>query len=119
MNSEAIEDAVKAVSKKHVEKKRSEAPDRERESLGEVPQEAAETLLERGSHGDAIENHEHIAALWSAYLGVEVSAREVAEMCILLKLSRALCGEPVRDHYVDICGYAAIAEFIEREGGSS
>ena len=79
------------------------------EIAASVPEEAAEVLFERGSHGGAVENHEHIAALWSALLGHDITARQAALCMILVKMSRSEAGEAVRDHDVDICGYAGIA----------
>lgn len=61
------------------------------------------------THGDPETNHEQLAALWSAYFGIDISAREVAEAMILVKLSRGQAGNPDRDHHVDIEGYAEIA----------
>jgi hypothetical protein len=74
-----------------------------------VPEQASEVLADRASHGGAIENHRHIAALWSAYLGTEVTARNVADMMVLVKMSRASTGQVIEDHFIDYCGYAGIA----------
>lgn len=79
------------------------------EIAASVPEEAAGVLFERGSHGGAVENHEHIAALWSALLDHDITARQAALCMILVKMSRSEAGEAVRDHDVDICGYAGIA----------
>ena len=79
-----------------------------------VLEEAADVVGSRGdTHGGIRENHEQIAALWGAYLGVEITAHEVAEMMILLKVSRCSAGSPDRDHYVDVCGYAEIADEVD------
>jgi len=67
---------------------------------------------DRGTtHGaDTGESFEHIAALWSAYLGVKIQASDVPQMMVLLKISRAKKGDPsFRDHYVDQAGYAAVS----------
>jgi len=81
------------------------------DSAASILQEADETISGRDdTHGDPVENHEQIADLWSAFLGTDISAREVSEMMILVKLSRAQNGSPARDHYVDIGGYAKIAD---------
>lgn len=79
------------------------------EIAASVPEEAAAVLFERSSHGGAVENHQHIAALWSALLGYDITARQAALCMILVKMSRSEAGEAVRDHDVDICGYAGIA----------
>lgn len=56
------------------------------------------------------------AALWNAYLMSRedpddlITARDVAWMMVLLKISRSNQGDQsFDDHYVDACGYAAIA----------
>lgn len=67
------------------------------------------------THGDKIENHWNIAALWSAYLGVEISARQVALMLALLKIARTKTGAHNPDDYVDLCGYGSIAGEIADE----
>lgn len=54
-------------------------------------------------------NLQRIAALWSAYMGVEMTASDVAKMMVLHKLSRSRAGA-VRDHYVDAIGYLLMAE---------
>lgn len=84
-----------------------------------ILEEAASIVGSRDdTHGDIRENHEQIADMWSAFLGVEISAHEVAEMMILLKVSRCSAGSPDRDHYVDICGYSEIAaELAASYGG--
>ncbi|MGH2342577.1 DUF6378 domain-containing protein [Segnochrobactraceae bacterium EtOH-i3] len=71
--------------------------------------EAAETIQQReGAHGDKGKTFRMIAAMWSAYLGAEVSPADVAQMMVLLKVARARCGDRAhRDHYVDQAGYVA------------
>jgi hypothetical protein len=59
---------------------------------------------------------QHTAALWSAYLGVDISDMDVAQMMVLLKASRIKCGDgTVLDHYVDQCGYSAIGGEIAQK----
>jgi hypothetical protein len=69
------------------------------------------TLGSRGrTHGGAVEQHALAARLWSAYLGVDLDAADVALCMALLKVSRIRCGdrrEP--DHYVDGSAYFGIA----------
>lgn len=65
-------------------------------------------------YGSAYENHERIARIWSALIGVEVSASQVAIMMIALKLSRLANSEDHEDSWVDVCGYAALGgEFCD------
>jgi hypothetical protein len=66
-------------------------------------------IKERGhDYGDPATNHERIAALWTAYLGTEVSAHDVAICMVLVKASRAKAGKR-DDNYTDMAGYAEIA----------
>ena len=60
-------------------------------------------------YGDKIKNHCNIASLWSAYLGREITARDVALMMTLLKIARTKIGSHNADCYVDGAGYMAIA----------
>lgn len=86
----------------------TEAPPND-QVAADIGAEAAATVLSRDSHGDAVENHEHIASLWSAFLDHEVEAWEAAAMLSLVKLSRAKTGQLRRDHLVDLAGYSGIA----------
>jgi hypothetical protein len=62
------------------------------------------------THGSMIENMEHTARLWSAYLGVPITAMDVPLMMALLKVSRAKIGKARHDdHFVDGAGYFGIA----------
>ena len=60
-------------------------------------------------YGDPSPNMERTAALWSAYLGQPVTAHDVAMCMVLVKVSRAKAGVNA-DNYVDIAGYASIAQ---------
>jgi hypothetical protein len=76
---------------------------------------------ERDTHGDALENHRHIAEGWTWYLeaegvlaeGAEVEPAHVARMMELLKMSRGAVGKVTLDHDRDTAGYAGIAGAIE------
>lgn len=59
-----------------------------------------------GSPGDSFEM---IARFWSDYLKSHISAEDVANMMILLKVARIATGKLKADNYVDIAGYAACA----------
>jgi hypothetical protein len=76
-----------------------------------ILEEAAE--LTRGpraaAYGTPAENHGRTAALWSAYLGVSISARDVCMLNVLQKLSRDR-HSPGRDNLVDVAGYAENAD---------
>lgn len=80
---------------------------------GDVLGQAAELLsVEREKeYGDARENHERIAALWSVLFGVTVTARQVALAMVLVKVSREVSG-PKADNLVDGAAYFAIAGLV-------
>lgn len=65
------------------------------------------------SYGDAKASFARIASLWSTYKGVEITAKDVAAMMILLKVSRGVTSAK-RDNWVDIIGYAALGSEIEK-----
>lgn len=68
--------------------------------------EAAAVVRDRqAKYGRPEDNHRDTAALWSVFLGVRVTARQVCLMNILQKISRERCA-PARDNLVDIAGYA-------------
>jgi hypothetical protein len=75
------------------------------------------------THGNKERSFALIADLWTDYLGSRglgaqeaISAADVALMMVLLKLARSLSGTPVRDHFADMAGYAAIAGELAGEG---
>jgi len=68
-------------------------------------------------YGDAKENFDNTAELWSAYAGHDFSAVDVAVMMILLKVSRIRVSPDKTDHWVDICGYSALAGGLSSDGG--
>lgn len=75
-----------------------------------VLQEAIAVIKARETqHGNKRANLTRIAALWSAYMGAEISPYAVADMMELLKIARRLSGEFNADDYVDGAGYAALA----------
>lgn len=77
-----------------------------------VLHKAAEAVQARGvNYGTPAENHGRTAAMWSAYLGVEVTARDVCMLNILQKVSRDRA-RPIEDNPVDIAGYAENAGLV-------
>jgi len=90
----------------------SRLSDRERVAA-QVPEEAAEVLGSRSTHGEAYKNHKQIAEFWSTYLGVDIAAHQVAQMMVLMKVSRQSLGSIERDHYTDQCGYSGIGWVCE------
>lgn len=87
------------------------------ESLGEVAPssvltEAGATVLDRQEgYGSPYDNHGRTARIWSAMLGIEVTARMVCLLNIAQKVSRDT-NAPKRDNLVDIAGYARCAEMV-------
>jgi hypothetical protein len=63
-------------------------------------------------YGTPADNHGRTAAMWSAYLGVPITARDVCMMNVLQKVSRYR-HSPHRDSLVDIAGYARNAELCQ------
>lgn len=59
-------------------------------------------------YGDARENHERIAAMWSAILGQDLTADQVYMCMIALKLARLANTPDHEDSWIDIAGYAAL-----------
>lgn len=60
-------------------------------------------------YGAPEDNFEVIARFWTNYLECHVTAEDVANMMILLKVARSSTGKFKIDNYVDIAGYAACA----------
>lgn len=65
------------------------------------------------TYGTPAKNLNQIARLWSAYLDTEITAHEVCDMMILLKLARLQNNPEHRDSLVDVAGYAALKERIQ------
>lgn len=66
----------------------------------------------RDDYGDARECFNRIAKMWSGYLGIDVTAFDVANLMITLKLCRAHGKGFQKDLYTDIAGYSYCAEII-------
>lgn len=90
-----------------------------------IPQESvlqeAERLVNgdrQASYGDASESFERIADFWHAYLktklksDVHISAKDVASMMILMKVSRSVTSNK-RDNWVDMAGYAELGSKLD------
>lgn len=61
-------------------------------------------------YGRPRDDYGRTAALWSAYLGVPVTAEQAAVCMILVKVSRLAHSPGHADSIVDIAGYAAVVE---------
>lgn len=58
-------------------------------------------------YGSPEDNFGRIATYWSAHLGMEITAEDVAVMMALLKIARIGTGTATDDSWVDLAGYAA------------
>lgn len=61
------------------------------------------------THGDASNNFDAIAALWSVWLGVSIDPRDIPMMMALFKIARAKSRPGNKDNYIDVAGYIALA----------
>lgn len=75
----------------------------------EILDEAARIVTgeRQNQYGKAEDSFALIGGLWSDYLGVYISPRDVALMMILLKVAREKGGKGKADNWIDIAGYAA------------
>lgn len=86
---------------------------------------AALVHSDRDTHGDAVENQQHIGEGWQWYLDAqgkltddaEITGGDVGRMMGLLKMSRTAVGEYDVDHDRDVAGYAGIAAACEVDSG--
>ena len=65
------------------------------------------------SYGPPEENLGRIAAMWSGYIGKEITAQDVALMMVLVKISRSKAGH-ARDNAVDGVAYFLIHDSMAR-----
>ncbi len=56
-----------------------------------------------------------IAKFWTAYLGYDVTAVDVAAMMALLKIARIASGHAKDDNWIDLAGYAACGGELEAD----
>lgn len=59
-------------------------------------------------YGDPVESFTRLAMIWSAILGVEVTASQVALCLAGLKMARLAHTPSHADSWVDLVGYAAL-----------
>ena len=67
----------------------------------------AVTVDRAATHGNAEDGFALIAALWSADLGIALSAIDVARLMVLFKMARAKGNPGHLDNWTDAAGYAA------------
>lgn len=68
------------------------------------------------TYGPPRDNHSRTAALWSAYLGVPITYRQVCWMNVLQKASRDV-HKPGRDNLVDGAGFLRNIEMADNDEG--
>jgi hypothetical protein len=80
-----------------------------------ISEEAAAIVAgdREADYGEVNESFSRIANLWSAYTGSTIEPWDVAQMMILLKVSRAKTSKK-RDTLVDIIGYAECAGRLKK-----
>ena len=66
------------------------------------------------THGGAEDSFGTIAAMWSAYLGVDITEHDVCAMMVLLKVARIKGNAKHLDSWIDIAGYSAIGGEISQ-----
>lgn len=59
-------------------------------------------------YGEPVANHQHIADIFNAWAGRDLSAREIAMVLGAVKLARRAKSPLHRDSYVDGAGYTGI-----------
>lgn len=101
---------------------RSHQRDR-REVMNDVPikpkpilEEAHETIYgdRECTYGDPSKNLRTIASMWSAYLDKEITYQDVCNMMVLMKVARLKNTPNHRDSLVDIAGYTALQDRVNR-----
>lgn len=73
----------------------------------------------QGTYGNAEDSFSIIAQMWTAYLGKDITADDVANMMILMKVARNSSGVYKDDNWIDICGYAALGGEIQSKSAIS
>ena len=89
----------------------AKVPDQPTKFTRETVLTTAEQLIngERAKdYGDASENFQRIANLWTPILGVEITATDVALCLTQLKVARLITSPAHKDSWVDAAGYIAL-----------
>ena len=85
--------------------------------MSETVLQEAQRLVhgDRGAdYGHPLDDFSRTALIWSAILGVQVTAEQVGLCMIGVKLSRQ-CNKPKRDNMVDAAGYAETVQMCRDE----
>ena len=61
----------------------------------------------QNTHGKPEDTFGNMAALWSAYLGIDITDADAAAMMILLKVARIKENPAHEDNWIDSAGYSA------------
>lgn len=88
-------------------------PKQSRKLREEVLEEAksAVTVDRNRDYSEPENNFENIARLWTAYIpDYQFTRKDVAVMFMLTKIARSYATPTLKDHWVDIAGYAACAQ---------
>ncbi len=67
------------------------------------------------TYGDPGKNLRSIASFWSTYLSKEVTYQDVCNMMVLMKVARLMNTPSHRDSLVDIAGYTALQDRVNRD----
>ena len=74
----------------------------------ELLEAARATVADRGEdYGSVWDNHERIAVIWTALIGIQIEPEHVAMMMAGVKLARLAATPDHQDSWVDLAGYAA------------
>lgn len=65
-------------------------------------------------YGHPLDDYTRTAALWSAYLGLNIAPEQAAVCMCLVKVSRQ-ANRPKRDNMTDLAGYAWVVDEIIEE----
>lgn len=75
-----------------------------------ILEEAQAAVVDRRTrYGESTSHHARTARFWSAYMGIEFTASDVAILQALDKIARQKNDPTYRDSYVDIAGYSQCA----------
>lgn len=65
-------------------------------------------------YGHPVHDFERIATMWSSFLNINITPKQVAAMMVLLKCSRLAHNIDHEDSWIDIAGYVGCADRIQR-----
>lgn len=68
----------------------------------------------QADYGPALKNFQDIADIWTVVLGVPVTPKQVSLCMIGLKMARVAKSPDHRDSWIDIAGYVACVDKMER-----